>query len=111
MPDKLGGAHMASLVTTPDVVEFLDNISLEGSTDVNLEEISYDNLPDELRGKTIKDLNTRYKTGCSIIGFKTSNGKYVINPNADTKLLPNSKLFVLGNSIQITNLHNILNIK
>jgi voltage-gated potassium channel len=110
MPDKLGGAHMASLVTTPDVVEFLDNIALEGGTDVNLEEISYNNLPDDLRGKTIKDINARYKTGCSIIGFKTSDGKYVINPNADTQLLPNSKLFVLGNSLQISKLHNLLNI-
>ena len=34
---------------------------------------------------------------------------YVINPNADTLLLPHSKLFVLGNTQQISQLNNIFN--
>jgi len=110
MPDKLGGAHMASLVTTPDVVEFLDNIALEGSAEINLDEISFEELPLDLHNKTIKDINARYHTGCNIIGFKDSKGNYVINPNADTPLLPNSKLFVLGSTKQINHLYRILNI-
>lgn len=110
MPDKVGGAHMASLVTTPDVVEFLDNISVEGSANINLEEISINNLPTEFHNKTIKELNARYYTGCSIIGFKTVKGDYVINPGADTQLLPDSKLFVLGNSEQIQELNKLLKV-
>ncbi len=110
MPDKLGGAHMASLVTTPDVVEFLDNIALEGDAEINLDEISFEELPVDLHNKTIKDINARYKTGCNIIGYKTSEGEYVINPNADTPILPNSKLFVLGNTEQINHLYSILNL-
>lgn len=110
MPNKLGGAHMASLVTTPDVVEFLDNITMEGNADINLEEISFSSLPKNFRNRTIKDLNARYYTGCNIIGFKTAEGKYVINPNADTQLIPNSKLFVLGTSEQINQLNNLLKI-
>lgn len=108
MPNKLGGAHMASLVTTPDVVEFLDNITLEGNGDINLEEISINSLLDDLSNKTVKDLNARFHTGCTIIGFKTLEGEYVINPGADTKLLPNSKLFVLGTNEQIKKLNNLL---
>lgn len=110
MPDKVGGAHMASLVTTPDVVEFLDNISVEGSANINLEEISINNLPTDFHNKTIKELNARYYTGCSIIGFKTAKGEYVINPGADTQLLPDSKLFVLGNNDQIQELNKLLKI-
>ena len=109
MPDKFGGAHMASLVTTPDVVEFLDSISLEGDAEINLDEISFEDLPTNLQNKTIKDLNIKYQTGCNIIGYKTSDGKYVINPPADTLLLPHSKLFVLGNAHQILQLNNIFN--
>ena len=108
MPNKLGGAHMASLVTTPDVVEFLDNITLEGNADINLEEISINSLLDDFSNKTVKDLNARFHTGCTIIGFKTLEGKYVINPGADTKILPNSKLFVLGTNEQIKKLNNLL---
>jgi len=110
MPDKLGGAHMASLVTTPDVVEFLDNIALEGDAEINLDEITFEELPLDLHNKTIRDINIKYNTGCNIIGYKNSEGKYIVNPNADTPLLPNSKLFVLGSTEQINHLYSILNI-
>ena len=111
MPNKLGGAHMASLVTTPDVVEFLDNITMEGNSNINLEEISFKHLPTSIQNKTLKDLNARFHTGCNIIGFKTNEGKYVFNPNGDTQLVSNSKLFVLGTSEQIKQLNNLLNIQ
>ena len=39
MPDKLGGDHMASLVVTPDVIEFVGRLTIEGETTANLEEI------------------------------------------------------------------------
>lgn len=31
MPDKIGGEHMASLLITPDLIEFIDSIVLEGT--------------------------------------------------------------------------------
>lgn len=107
MPDRVGGDHMASLVTTPDVVEFLDNIMLEGDANINLEEISINKLPNFNKYKAIKDLNVRYLTGCSIIGFKTSDGQYVINPGPETEIQAESKLFVLGNSEQIKKINKL----
>ena len=41
MPDTLGGSHMASLVVTPDVIEFLEHISIQGSAEVNLASIEF----------------------------------------------------------------------
>jgi len=32
LPDKIGGDHMASLVVVPDLVEFLDNLTVSGDT-------------------------------------------------------------------------------
>lgn len=46
MPDKLGGDHMASLVTTPDVIEFVDRLTIEGETTANLEEVAVNDLPE-----------------------------------------------------------------
>ena len=43
MPDKIGGAHMASLVIKPDVIEFMDYVMGQGSNTVNLEEITFEN--------------------------------------------------------------------
>ena len=33
LPDKIGGDHMASLVVVPDLLEFIDNLSIIGSTE------------------------------------------------------------------------------
>lgn len=64
MPDRIGGAHMASLVIKPDVIEFLDHITGQGGPNINLEEIVFNELPEQLRNHTIKDLEVRNKSGC-----------------------------------------------
>jgi voltage-gated potassium channel len=107
MPDKIGGAHMASLVLKPDVIEFIDYITGQGGPEINLEEITFDNLPEPLRNKTIKDLEIRNKSGANIVGFKKGNGEYVINPSPDTQLIPDGKLFVLGTPEQIRKLREM----
>ncbi len=108
MPDKVGGAHMASLVMKPDVMEFIDHITAEGGDNISLEEISFERIPDELKNKTLKDLEIRNRSGANIIGYKTAKGEYIINPSADTLVIPDSKLFVLGTSEQIAALKQIL---
>ena len=107
MPDKLGGAHMASLVVTPDVIEFVDRLTIEGETTTNLEEVAVNDLPKEYLGKTIFDLDLRKKTGCTVIGFKTSDGSYIINPDASMKLVVDSGMIVLGRPEQIVKLRDL----
>ncbi|NOQ91093.1 MAG: potassium channel protein [Flavobacteriaceae bacterium] len=107
MPDKLGGAHMASLVITPDLIEFIDMLSIEGDSTSNIEELIIEDLPLEYRNKSIFELDLRRKTGCTIIGFKTPDKKYIINPDATVKLVPNSKLIVIGNPQEIKKLNEL----
>lgn len=107
MPDKLGGAHMASLVMKPDVMEFVDYITGQGGDNIRLEEITFANLSSVYQNKTIRDLEIRNKSGANIIGFKTAQGEYVINPSADTVIIPDAKLFVLGTIEQIQKLKEL----
>jgi len=107
IPNKLGGEHMASLVVTPDLVEFIDNLSIEGHSTTNLEEIMVEQLPREYLNSTIGQLDLRRKTGCTVIGFKKSDGEFVINPDAGIKLQPKSKLIVLGQPNQILKFRQI----
>ena len=97
--------------STPDLIEFLDHISIEGDSAVNLEEIRVNQIPDNFKFKTLKELEDKIETGCSVIGCKNPEGKYIINPEKTIKLLPNSKLFVLGKVNQIEHLNSIFNIK
>ena len=99
MPDKIGGTHMAALVTKPDVLEFIDHIT--GHIDIRLEEIKLSSLPAEMRNKSMRELEIRNRTGANIIGFKNADGEYVINPSPDTIMIPTAKLFVLGTETQV----------
>ncbi|TPN81762.1 potassium channel family protein [Aquimarina algicola] len=105
MPDRIGGDHMASLVVVPDLIEFLDNLSIVGKRSINIEEISFEDMFDDQKERTILDINMRSRTGCTIIGYKSPEGEYIVNPEASTLLKPSSKIVVLGRPEQI----NLLN--
>lgn len=110
LPDKIGGDHMASLVVVPGLLEFIDNLSIVGKTNINIEEIAVEELYNTSEIKTIRDLDLRNKTGCSIIGFKNAQGEYIINPEAELKLEPGSKIIVLGRPEQIQKLNSLYNL-
>ncbi len=105
MPDKIGGDHMASLVVVPDLVEFLDNLQVSTEGSVNVQEITYEAVCPDNRDRTIRDIDLRNKTGCSIIGYKSPSGDYIINPEASLLIEMNSKLIVIGRPEQIKKLH------
>lgn len=107
MPDRLGGDHMASLVVTPDIIEFVNKLAIAGDTTTNLKEISVDDLPSKYFGKTILDLDLRNKTGCTVIGFKNKEEEYVINPDASTVLGKGTFLILLGRQGQIKKLREL----
>ena len=110
LPDRIGGDHMASLVVVPDLIEFIDNLSIVGKSNINIEEISVEKLYDATKTKTIRDLDLRKKTGCTVIGYKDDIGEYIVNPEADMQLVPKSKIIVLGRPEQIQKLNSIYNI-
>jgi voltage-gated potassium channel len=110
LPDKIGGDHMASLVVIPDVIEFIDNLTIGGESNINIEEIEVEILYNTSNVKTIRDLDLRRKTGCTVIGFKDIDGDYVVNPGADHELVPNSKVIVLGRPEQIQKLNSMYHI-
>ena len=107
MPEKIGGAHMAKLIARPDIVEFLEHVSIRGEDPTNIEEIECRQLPEEFINKTIYEIGVRKKSGANIVGFKTPEGKYIVNPPPDTVVIPNSKLFVLGTREQIAGMKKI----
>lgn len=105
MPDRIGGSHMASLVVVPDLVEFLDNLSVSGEQDsINVEQISFSRICADGIEKTIAETDIRKNTGCSIIGYKSPSGTYVVNPEPSLKLEKESKLIMIGRPEQIESL-------
>ncbi len=106
LPESVGGAHMAKLVTRRDVVEFLEHISYTGGSETNLEVIDYSELPEEFRNKSIMEMAVRRLVGANIVGFKTPEGEFIINPSPETIIVPDSKIFLLGTPEQISKIRN-----
>ncbi len=111
MPDKIGGEHMASLIVTPGVLEFLDNLSVEGSYQNNIVEVYAEDFPEEFLGKSILDLDLRRKSGASVIGYRTPLGEYFVNPDSNTQIIEESSFIILGKAQQIKTFKKIYKIK
>ncbi len=101
MPERVGGAHMATLIAQPDIVEFLEHLSVHSNTPTQLIEIMCSEFAGNVINKPIRDLGFRRRSGANIIGIKTNTGDFIVNPTPETKIMPNSKLFVLGTKEQI----------
>lgn len=110
MPDKIGGDHMASLVVMPDLITFMDKLSMEGEHTTNLEEVEIEDFTDQIDCNSLRDLDLRKKTGCTIIGYIEPDGNYIINPEADLVLQPKGKVIVLGRPEQIRKLNEMFQI-
>jgi voltage-gated potassium channel len=108
MPERVGGAHMATLVANPDVVEFLDRLSVHGTEPTNLEEITCNNVAEKDFDISIREFGIRKKTGANIIGIKTSEGEFILNPSAEIRVNKGTKLFVLGTPEQIKSMKQII---
>jgi len=101
MPEKVGGAHMATLVAKPDIVEFLEHLTIHDVHNTQIFEIMSNDLPPSLHNKPIRELGIRASSGANIIGFKAPDGSYTLNPSADTPIIDGSKIFILGTLAQI----------
>lgn len=110
MPDKIGGDHMASLVVLPDLITFMDKLSVEGEHTTNLEEVAIEDFGSPEERNSLRDLDLRRKTGCTIIGYIAPDGEYIINPEAEMPLQPKSKVIVLGRPEQIQKLNEMFHI-
>ncbi|MBK7637324.1 MAG: potassium channel protein [Saprospiraceae bacterium] len=107
MPDKIGGDHMASLIVTPDLVEFLDNLSVSSNEQMNIQEILLKDLPDV---KKLDEMKIKERTGCTVIGYKKQDGTYIINPDIQTPVDTEGRIIVLGNFDQINKLNSVFQI-
>jgi voltage-gated potassium channel len=102
MPDKLGGAHMASLVLIPDVQEFLSLLSTRHNDKFKITEL-------EIKfASNLGELNIWQQTGCTVLGVKQTDNKYRRNPTPDYILLEGERLIVMGSAEQIEKTQTLL---
>jgi len=108
MPDKIGGRRMARLVAKPDVVEFLDYMTQQGSDNVVLDEVDLEGITDYFNGRPLREIEVHNDTGARIIGIKQQNRIFVINPLPETVVTSRDKFFALGTKKQVEQLRDLI---
>ena len=94
MPDKIGGAHMATLVISPDVVEMLSLMTLRNTAEFRVTEVP------ATRSVSLRELDLWKTCGCTLLGIKNHNS-YTLNPPPDYHINQNERLIVMGSEEQI----------
>ncbi len=94
MPDKIGGAHMATLVLSPDVKEFIDLMATQSGEHFEITEVVAS------RDVTLETLNCWMETGATVLGIKT-HGDYILNPPPKTAVKPGNRLIMMGSRTQL----------
>ena len=102
MPDKIGGAHMATLVMLPDVVEMLSIMSTQSTDQFRVAEIQSN------KNISLGELDMWSKTNCTILGIKNPGNHYTINPDASYQINPGERLIVMGSDEQIEKAKKLL---
>ncbi len=108
MPEQIGGFYMATLVSKPGAVEFFSFITNEYRSDIGFEEVTYEDMPEYCRNNSLRDLNIREQTGANIIGYKSPDSTYHVNPPPDTVLSPGASFILLGSNEQLEKLRSYL---
>ena len=95
MPDKIGGAHMATLVMLPDVVELISIMSTKNNADFRVAELKTQ------KSIALDELDLWKKSNCTILGIKDATGHYTINPSSSYQINPGQSMIVMGSDAQI----------
>jgi voltage-gated potassium channel len=96
MPDKIGGAHMATLVMQPDVVELLSIMGTMSNEQFRIAELV------AATSVLLGDLDLWGKTNCTILGIKNHHKHYDINPPVNYQISAGESLIVMGSDEQIS---------
>ena len=108
LPELIGGAYMASLVSSPDVIELINSLWGAQPESANIESVAYENLPAAFRGKSIREILQLVNTGVNCLGIKDKEGKYVVNPSQETIIDAKMKIIFFGSLEQISGLKRVV---
>src|SRR5450755_2066025 len=104
LPEVIGGSHMATLISKPDVIEFINNLWGDEAESINIESVPYEELPKNLKDKSIYEIISWQETGVNCLGIKNEDGKFIINPPQETTIHPKMKIMLFGTMHQIADM-------
>lgn len=102
-PDEIGGKKMASMMISPNVQFFVDNIIDTKNVSIDMEEIVI-REKSELIDKKLRDAKISEKAGLIVLAIRREEDEFIFNPKADEVLRLDDKMIVVGSKEQIKKL-------
>lgn len=104
---EIGGKRMASIMTRPSVISFLDVTTKIGDIELDLEDILINKMS-EADGKSLKELKIPARTGLTVLAVKLKGESDLrFNPNPDKTFCEGDIMLVLGTAKQVNKLRTI----
>jgi voltage-gated potassium channel len=99
-PQQLGGDRMASFVTQPHVVDFVDIVMHDGTLEFRLEELVVSDAS-SLAGRTIRTAQLRDRTGALVLAIRRPQGEFITNPSPEDVITSGDVLISVGTAEQL----------
>jgi voltage-gated potassium channel len=99
-PQQLGGDRMASFVTQPHVVDFVDIVMHDGTLEFRLEELKV-SPTSPLSGTTLRSAHLRETTGALVLAIRHDDGIFVTNPSPESEIQAGDVLISVGTAAQL----------
>jgi voltage-gated potassium channel len=99
-PQQLGGDRMASFVTQPHVVDFVDIVMHDGTLEFRLEELVVSDAS-SLAGRTIRTAHLRDRTGALVLAIRRPQGDFITNPSPEDMITSGDVLISVGTAEQL----------
>ncbi len=102
-PQQLGGDRMASFVTQPHVVDFVDVVMHAGTLEIRLGELDV-SASSPLSGATLRSAHLRDVTGALVLAIRRPDGGFVTNPTPRSTIEAGDVLISVGTVEQLESL-------
>ncbi|MBN2300005.1 MAG: potassium channel protein [Acholeplasmataceae bacterium] len=99
-PDEIGGKKMASMMLSPNVQFFVDNIIDTKNMSIDMEEVVIKE-ESELINKKLREAKISEKSGLIVLAIRRDDDVFIFNPKADEVLKLDDKMIVVGSKEQI----------
>lgn len=101
MPYQIGGYHMASMALRPNVVDYIDIMSKNGSSELEVEEMVVGE-DSRLAGKPLGRTLAEDEVGATIIAINGVDGSSRVRPTGREIIYPGDRLIILGSKPDLT---------
>ncbi len=106
LPYQIGAYHMATMLTRPNAVDFLEVLSSNDNSELHVEEIHVPHHS-KMAGKSLNDLYHE-RVGATVLALNAADGMSKVNPSGNETVYAGDRLVVMGTHEQLKQVHELV---